>query len=192
METEQNCNILTPTLIATTAFLSRSPGLLNRRPGGPASLGHVPHFSIFFPTDWTSCAPSYIIVRHQPSQIALIQPVHGQSYILIFLDRMHMLFTPVHFLFWQLGWGQYVTLAFGWRDCRIHWLHLCRGIGAQIWSLNTRFKYMLVPGHPFLVGYYSPTKERPVRWGVMTIIARIGHVDSSSHTGWNFSNSQRK
>ena len=45
------------------------------------------------------------------SQIALIQPVHGQGYILIFLDRMHLLFTQVHFLFWQLGrvGGQYTT-----------------------------------------------------------------------------------
>ena len=33
LETEQNCNILTPTLLAITAFLSRSPGLLNRGPG---------------------------------------------------------------------------------------------------------------------------------------------------------------
>ena len=41
LETEQNCNILTPTLLVITAFLSRSPGLLNRGPGGPASLGHV-------------------------------------------------------------------------------------------------------------------------------------------------------
>ena len=39
------------------------------------------------------------------SQIALIQPVHGQGYILIFLDRMHLSFTLVHFLFWQLGRG---------------------------------------------------------------------------------------
>ena len=30
LEAEQNCNILTPTLMALTAFLSRSPGLLNR------------------------------------------------------------------------------------------------------------------------------------------------------------------
>ena len=43
------------------------------------------------------------------SQIALIQPVHGQGYILIFLDRMHLLFTQVNFLFWQLGRGQYAT-----------------------------------------------------------------------------------
>ena len=34
-ETEQNCNILTLTLLAKTAFLSRSPGLINRVPGGP-------------------------------------------------------------------------------------------------------------------------------------------------------------
>ena len=50
METEQNCNILTPTLMAITAFLSHSPGRLNRGPGGLASLGHGPHSSIFSPT----------------------------------------------------------------------------------------------------------------------------------------------
>ena len=50
--------------MAITAFLSRSPGLLNRGPEGPASLGHVPHSSIFSPTDWTSGAPSYIIIWH--------------------------------------------------------------------------------------------------------------------------------
>ena len=52
-------NILTPTLMAITAFLSRSPGLLNRGPGGPASLGHGPHSSFFSPTHlklWTPTA----------------------------------------------------------------------------------------------------------------------------------------
>ena len=86
LEIEQNCNILSPTLMAITAFLSRSPVLLNRWPGGPAFLGHGPHSSIVSPTAqsgvlraplcWvlvlstasslqltrTSCAPSYIIV----------------------------------------------------------------------------------------------------------------------------------
>ena len=45
------------------------------------------------------------------SQIALIQHIHGQGYILIILNRMHLLFTQVHFLFWQpdrVG-GQYTT-----------------------------------------------------------------------------------
>ena len=50
LETEQNCNILTPTLLAITVFLSHSPRLLNQGPGGPASLGHVPQCSIFSPT----------------------------------------------------------------------------------------------------------------------------------------------
>ena len=67
LETEQNCNILTPTLLAITAFLSRSPVLLNRGPGGPASLGAGFLYRILSPTDWTSFAPSYIIVRRPPS-----------------------------------------------------------------------------------------------------------------------------
>ena len=46
----KDCNILTPTHMAITAFLSRSPGLLNRGPGGPASLEHGFHSSIFSPT----------------------------------------------------------------------------------------------------------------------------------------------
>ena len=50
LETEQNCNILTPTLLAITAFLSRSPGLLNRGPGGPASLGAGFLYRILSPT----------------------------------------------------------------------------------------------------------------------------------------------
>ena len=72
---------------------------------GPTLLGADFLYRILSPTDWTSCAPSYIIVRRLlflwVSQIAIIQPVHGQCYILIFLDRMHLLFTLVHFLFWQ-------------------------------------------------------------------------------------------
>ena len=50
LETEQNCNILTPTLMAIIAFLSRSPGMLNRGPGGPASLGAGFLYHILSPT----------------------------------------------------------------------------------------------------------------------------------------------
>ena len=63
-ETEQNCNILTTTLLAITAFLSRSPVLLNR---GPTLLGAGFLNRILSLTDCTSCAPSYIIVRRPPS-----------------------------------------------------------------------------------------------------------------------------
>ena len=71
---------------------------------GPGFLYHI-----LFPTDWISCAPSYIIVQRPPSScgrhnFALIQLVHGQGYnILILIDWMHLLFTLVHFLFWQPG-----------------------------------------------------------------------------------------
>ena len=126
-----------------TAFLSRSPRLLNRGPGDPASLGHVPHSSIFSPTGlisncsigglrapsagcWFSlshlisnsltflCTELYNCSTSCPSSCGRhkshsIQPVHGQDYILLFLDWMHLLFTQVHFLFWQLGRGQYFT-----------------------------------------------------------------------------------
>ena len=120
LETEQNCNVLTPTLMVIIAFLSRSPGLLNRGPRGPAFLGHIPHSSIFSPTglisNWLkflctelyNCSLSTFFLW--ASQIALIQPIHGQGYILIFHNRMHLLFTHVHFLCWLLGRGQYVTL----------------------------------------------------------------------------------
>ena len=95
LDIEQNCNILTPTLLAITAFLSRSPGLLKREPWGPASLGQVfipvsslqlvwsPNWLIGelrassagcwlslphrVSTDWISCALSYIIVQRPPS-----------------------------------------------------------------------------------------------------------------------------
>ena len=136
LEAEQNCNILTSTLMAITACLSHSPGLLNRGPGGPASLGHVPHSSIFSPTDlrlWTPNAQSGVLMAPLlgagslysilsptnlnflspglynnlmctllPASVTIshsIQPLNTQGYILIFLDRMHLLFTLVHFLF---------------------------------------------------------------------------------------------
>ena len=53
--------------MAITAFLSCSPGLHNRGPKGPTSLGAGSLYRILSPTDWTSCAPNYIIVRHPPS-----------------------------------------------------------------------------------------------------------------------------
>ena len=63
----QSVYIYIYTPMATTAFLSRSPGLLNRGPGGPASLGAGFLICILYPTDWTSCALSYIIVHRPPS-----------------------------------------------------------------------------------------------------------------------------
>ena len=118
--------------MVTTAFLSRS-GLLNRGSGGPVSLGAGFLYRFLSPTataqsgawgpslsgcwfslphlvsNWLNflCTELYNNSTSTfflwASQIALIQPVHGQGYILAFFDRMHLLFTPVHFLFWQPG-----------------------------------------------------------------------------------------
>ena len=53
-----------PTLMAITVFFSRSPGLLA---WGPTLLGAAFLYHILSPTAWTSCAPSYIVVRRPPS-----------------------------------------------------------------------------------------------------------------------------
>ena len=114
LETKQNCNIL-----AITAFLCRFPELLNWRPGGPLcwlSLLHLVTNWSGLQTDFLS-SPSYIIVQRPlllvGVTIALIQPIQGQGYNIL-INRMHLLFTKVHFLFWQPGQvvGQYTTL--GW------------------------------------------------------------------------------
>ena len=122
-------------LLVITAFLSRSPGPINRGLGAQplwmlvfstASYLHL----VWSPTDWISCALSYIIVQRPPSScgrhnFALIQPFNGQGYnILIFLDRMHLLgafpiLTAVfwHFLFWQPGLVGGTTIS--WFICLV-------------------------------------------------------------------------
>ena len=85
LETEQNCNILTPTLLAIPAFLSCSPGLLNRGLGAQPLLGHGSHSSIFTPTDLNFLSPglynnltsTYFL---QVSHLHSVQPVDSQGY----------------------------------------------------------------------------------------------------------------
>ena len=75
LETEQNSNILTHTLLAIAAFLSRSPGLLNRGPGGPASAGTWFSFQHLL-SNWSELPVAWVIyVRWE----------------------MHLLFTQVNF-----------------------------------------------------------------------------------------------
>ena len=56
LETEQNYIILTPTLLAITAFISRSPVLLNRRPGGPLCWVLVFSTASFLQLVWPTTA----------------------------------------------------------------------------------------------------------------------------------------
>ncbi len=63
------------------------------------------------PIDWTSCAPSYIIVRHPPSSCGRHKSCSfNSSTVKVIFWYPSTGFTQVHFLFWQLGRGQYVTL----------------------------------------------------------------------------------
>ena len=116
LETEQNCNISTPTLLDIAAFLSSSPGLLNRGPGGPASAGTW--FSFQHLLSNLSELRGYIIIWARPTtyerhNCTLFNPstVKVMPWSPDIFDRMHLLFTQVHFFFWQLGRDQYVTLT---------------------------------------------------------------------------------
>ena len=106
-------------------------------------------------TDWISSARSYIIVQYPPSScghhnFALIQPVHGQGYnTLIFLDRMHLLFTQVHFLFWQLDrvGGQYATIEL------VSKFHVAHCLSSKILHKN---KYFVLCIFYLLLSYRFP------------------------------------
>ena len=106
-----------PTLLAITAFLSRSPGLLNRGPGAQSLLGHDSHYSIFSPADLNFLSPE-LYNNFTPtnflraSQFALSSTPRQSRSLPDIFDRIHPLFTQVHFFFWQLGrvGGQYTLL----------------------------------------------------------------------------------
>ena len=112
LETKQNCNILTPThtAISVSFPFSWAAHLGVHSAGCWLSLPNLlTNWLNFLCTELYNSSSSTFFLW--VSQIALIQPVHGQGYILIFLDRIHLLFTQVHFLFWQPGrvGGQYTT-----------------------------------------------------------------------------------
>ena len=93
--------------------------LLNRGSYGPLLLGAGSLYRILSLTDLNflslglynnltpTLLPASVTILHS------IQPLNSQGHILIFLDRMHLLFTQVHFLFWQLGQvrGQCTTIT---------------------------------------------------------------------------------
>ena len=103
LETEQDCNILTPTLLAITTSLSCSTVQLNWGLQHGSLLGHGSHSSIFSPTDLNFLSPG---LYNQPLDS------QGRPWSPDIFDRMHLLFTQVHFFLRQLGrvGGQYATL----------------------------------------------------------------------------------
>ena len=139
----KDCNILTPFF---PVLLSCSTGGLGAQP----LLGHGSHSSIFSPTN----APSYIIV---------LRPLNSnrrQSRLSPdILDRMHLLFTQVHFFFWQLGrvGGQYAThgqqsiLTNQLALSMVFDLHRVSHISEL--ALNITFAWLCKKGHPAKVEY---------------------------------------
>ena len=69
-----------------------------------------------------------------------IQPVDSQGYPLDTFDRMHLLFTQVHFLFWQLDrvGGQYATIERNGNLCLKHLLILMGKIDLFFLSFFTK------------------------------------------------------
>ena len=115
LETEQNSDILTPQLFWLQQHFF--PVLLGRSTGGlgvQPLLGHGSHSSIFSPTNLNFLSPglhnnltfTYFL---QASQFALSSTLRQSRLSPDIFDRMHLLFTQVHFFFWQFGRGQYVT-----------------------------------------------------------------------------------
>ena len=96
-ETEQRLqHIDTPTLLAITAFLSRSPGLLNQGPGSYSSIFSPTDLNFLSPGLYNNLTLTYFL---RASQFALNSiPRQSRSPPDIF-DWKHLLFTQVHFFF---------------------------------------------------------------------------------------------
>ena len=81
-------------------------------------LGHGSHSRIFSPTHLNFLSPGLynsLTSTLLPASVRIsysIQPLDSQGRLRSpdIFDRMHLLFTQEHFLFWQLGRGQYATL----------------------------------------------------------------------------------
>ena len=87
---------------------------------------------------WTFCRRGYIIIWHPPTFCernicTLFNPstVNVIPWSPDIVDRMHLLFTQGHFFFWQLGWGQYVTIWSIW-SIGCSWYYMFRQI---LWIL---------------------------------------------------------
>ena len=120
----KDCNILTPTLLAIAAFLSLSPELLKRGPGGPASAGSGSHSTDCnnwlqtLISNWSQrpVAPGYIIVCHPPAFCerhiwTQFNPPTVNVIPWYLRPDVPVIYT-VAFLTWQMGrvGGQYATI----------------------------------------------------------------------------------
>ena len=108
-----------PALLAITALLSRSPGLINWGPWGPSLHWDLVLTLASYLKNSDSnqlelpVAPGYIIVWHPPASVSVasaLNPTRPQSRLSPDIFDAPVIYTDA-FLIWQLGWvgGQYVT-----------------------------------------------------------------------------------
>ena len=75
---------------------------------------------------WTSCRRGYIIIWRPPTSCE--RHIHTQfnpSTVKVnpwIFDRVHLLFTQVHFLFWQLGRGPMCNNQMKWKRWLFSWI----------------------------------------------------------------------
>ena len=121
LETEQNCNILTPPNSSGYSSMSFSfpwaaqPGAWGLSLSWDMVL--IPASSLQL--IWTSSHRGYIIIWRPPTPCErhLCTQFNPSTVKVIpwspdIFDQIHLLFTQAHFFFWQFGWGHYVT---GWK-----------------------------------------------------------------------------
>ena len=178
LETEQNCNILTPpTLLATAGFLSYSPGLLSRGPGGPASAGTWFSFQHLL-SNWSElpAAPGYIIIwcpptsceRHICTQFNLSTVKVIPWYL---RPDTPVIYTGA-FLIWQPGrvGGQYVTvLNFIDGDAKCFFIMLP--------ELNLIFRLKKGSNNKYFLTISPSTQQKPLvsGWYFVTLLQSARH-----------------
>ena len=111
LETEQNCNILTPyssghNSISFPFSWAAQPGAW----GSSLCWDMVLISASSLQLTWTYCHRGHITIWRPPTSCehhnSTPQQLNSPSDI---FNRMHLLFTQVHFFFWQLARGQYAT-----------------------------------------------------------------------------------
>ena len=127
LETEQNCNILTLTLMAITEFLTRSPGLLDREYGGlPGTWSSVQHLLSNY-----NCS---ILLLGAGSLYCILSPTNSN----LLCTEFYYCFTPTQF---NLSTVKVIPLKPSTGcTCYLHWCISyfdCSG-GVNMQQLNTQ------------------------------------------------------
>ena len=153
LEAEQNCNILTPTLMAISVVSFRSPGLLNRRPGGPlcwlSRLHLITNWSGLQTPSGVPRAPSagwWLSLPHllsNSSELQITDFLSTPSYIIVQ--------SPTQSLEWHV-WS-----SSSWNNC--HAVHRSLSSGALVYECTMGF---------YLVSYRQPSP--PTRFLLITAI----------------------